>query len=113
MFGVAPCLKFIFPEKDRISALLRLMDRAIRYSREGVAVSFLNRNCYEQCEAEHYEYVYYYPEELCTIMSGAQYLLSTAHNDLVTTAFMYTHDASDEPFRFNLNRIDQVFNILK
>src|SRR5207253_3519469 len=77
MFGVAPCLKFIFPEKDRLSALLRLLDRAVRYSSYGVAMSFLNKNCYELSEAEHYEYVYYYPEEVCTLLSGARYDLST------------------------------------
>ncbi len=113
MFGVAPCLKFIFPEKDRISALLRLLDRALKYSRVGVAVSFLNHNCYLSAEEEGYEYVYHYPEELCTLLSGARYDLSTVHNDLVTTCFIYTHDATGQPFRFDLNRIDSMLNLLK
>jgi SAM-dependent methyltransferase len=112
MFGVAPCLKFIFPQKHRISALLRLLDRAIRYSNYGVAVSFLNRNCYETCEQENYEYVYYYPEDFCTLLSGGRYDISTVHNDLVSNCFIYGHDSWGLPFRFNLNRIDEVYKLL-
>jgi phospholipid N-methyltransferase len=113
MLGVAPCLKFIFPQKDRISALFRLLDRAIRYANYGVAFSFLNRNCYESCEQENYEYVYYYPEEICTLLSGGRFELSTVENDLVTNCFIYCHDAEGLPFRFNMNRIDEVFGLLK
>ena len=113
LFGVAPCLKFIFPDKDRVSALLRLLDRALRYSNVGVAVSFLNHNCYQMAEEENYEYVYYYPEEFCTLLSGARFDLSTVHNDLVTTCFIYSHDATGQPFRFDLNRIDAMLNLLK
>jgi SAM-dependent methyltransferase len=113
MFGVAPCLKFIFPNKHRLAALLRLLDRAIRYANYGVAMSFLNRNCYEMCEEEHYEYAYYYPEEVLTLLSGARYDLSTVHNDLVTNCFVYGHDSLEMPFRFNLNRIDEALNLLR
>lgn len=112
MFGVAPCLKFIFPQKHRLSALLRLLDRAIRYSNYGVSVSFLNRNCYETCEKENYEYVYYYPEDFCTLLSGGRYDISTVHNDLVSNCFIYGHDSWGLPFRFNLNRIDDTFGLL-
>jgi len=113
MFGVAPCLKFIFPEKDRRSALLRLLDRAIRYSNYGVAFSFLNHYCYETAEEENYEYVYYYPEEVCALLSGARFDLSTVHNDLVSNCFIYSHDAQGLPFRFDLNRIDNQLKLLR
>jgi ubiquinone/menaquinone biosynthesis C-methylase UbiE len=113
MFGVAPCLKFMFPNKDRISALLRLVDRALRYANEGVAISFLNHNAYERAEEEHYEYVYYYPEELCTLFSGGAYEISTAMNDLVTNCYIHSYDGNDDHFRFNLSRIDEVFKIFK
>ncbi|MDP4199066.1 MAG: class I SAM-dependent methyltransferase [Bacteroidota bacterium] len=113
MFGVAPCLKFIFPQKHRLSSLLRLLDRALQYSTFGVAWSFLNHNCYERAEEEGYEYVYYYPEEVCTILSGARYDLSTVLNDLVTSCFIYSEDANESTFRFNLNRIDEKLGLLK
>jgi phospholipid N-methyltransferase len=113
LLGVAPCLKFIFPTKDRISALFRLLDRAVRYANYGVAFSFLNRNCYETCEQENYEYVYYYPEEICSLLSGARFEISTVENDLVTNCFLYCHDRDGLPFRFNMNRIDEVFGLLK
>jgi SAM-dependent methyltransferase len=113
MFGVAPCLKFIFPDRDRLSSLLRLLDRSIRYAKEAVAFSFLNKNCYERSEEEHYEYLYYYPEEICTMLSGARYDISTALNDLVSNALVYCHETSGEPFRFNLNRIDDAFKLLR
>ena len=113
MFGVAPCLGFIFPNKHRLAALLRLLDRAIQYANYGVAFSFLNRNCYETCEEEHYEYAYYYPEEVLTLLSGARFDLSTVHNDLVTNCFVYSHDSLGLPFRFNLNRIDDMLNMLR
>lgn len=113
LFGVAPCLKFIFPHKHRLSALLRLMERSLRYAREGVGMSFLNRNCYETCEIENYDYVYYYPEEFCSMLSGARYEISTAHNDLVANCYIHVRDAWDLPFRFNMNRLDDALNILK
>jgi SAM-dependent methyltransferase len=113
MFGVAPCVKFIFPQKDRMSSLLRLLDRALRYSNFGVAWSFLNHNCYEGAEKEGYEYVYYYPEEVCTILSGARFDLSTVLNDLVSSCFFYSHDANGLPFRFDLNKIDKRLNLLR
>ena len=113
MFGVAPCLKFIFPQKDRLSSLLRLLDRAVRYANEGVAMSFLNKNCYERSEEEHYEYVYYYPEEVCTMFSGGRFEISTSQNDLVTNSLLFCHDSEDIPFRFNMNRIDDMLKILK
>jgi SAM-dependent methyltransferase len=113
MFGVAPCLKFIFPQKDRLSALLLLLDRAIRYSNYGVAFSFLNHYWYETAEEENYEYVYYYAEEVCALLSGARFDLSTVHNDLVTNCFIYSHDAQGLPFRFDLNRIDSQLKLLR
>ena len=113
MFGVAPCLQFIFPKKDRLSALLRLLDRALAYTHFGIAFSFLNHNCYESAEREEYEYVYYYPEEICTLLTGARFDLSTVHNDLVSSCFLYAHDALGLPFRFNLNRIDSVLHLLR
>jgi SAM-dependent methyltransferase len=113
LFGVAPCLKFIFPQKHRVSALLRLMERSLRYAKEGVAISFLNRNCYEMCEIENYEYTYFYPEEFCSLLSGAKYEISTVDNDLVSNCFIHVRDAWDMPFRFNMNRLDDALNILK
>ncbi len=113
LFGVAPCVKFIFPDKDRIGSLMKLIDRAVRYAREAVCFSFLNRNCYEMCEVEGYEYTYYYPEEICTLLSGGSYEISTAENDLVTNCILNVYDANDEPFRFNLTRIDSVFNLYR
>jgi hypothetical protein len=90
-----------------------LLDRAIRYAQVGVSMSFLNRNCYERCEEEQYEYTYHYPEEVCTLLSGARFEVSTVHNDLVSNCFVYCEDSAGEPFRFNLNRIDDLFGILK
>jgi len=113
LFGVAPCLKFMFPNKSRLAALLRLLDRAMHYAREAVAFSFLNQNCYENAESEGYEYLYFYPEEVCTLLSGAKYTLSTSHNDLVTNVLFYTHDHAGDPFRFNLNRIDDQLGLLR
>lgn len=113
MFGVAPCLKFIFPEKDRITALLRLLERALRYTKVAIGMTFLNKNCYEMCEEENYEYIYFYPEEVCTLLSGARYEISTVLNDLVSSTLIYSHDSWGLPFRFNLNRIDDVFKLMK
>jgi len=113
MFGVAPCLKFIFPDKDRISALLRLLERGLRYTNYAMSVSFLNRNCYEMCEEENYEYLYFYPDEFCTLLSGARFEVSTVDNDLVSNTLIYAHDSWGLPFRFNLNRIDEVFKLFK
>ena len=113
MMGVAPCLRFIFPNKHRVSSLLRLLDRALRYANEGVAVSFLNRNCYEMCEVEGYEYMYHYPEDICTLLSGGAYDLSTVHNDLVVNCYINAHDATGNLFKFNMNRIDDALGLLK
>lgn len=113
LFGVAPCLKFMFPHKHRLSALLRLMERSLRYAREGVSISFLNRNCYEMCEVENYEYVYYYPEEFCALLSGARFEISTVDNDLVSNCFIHVQDGWGLHFRFNMNRLDEALNILK
>ena len=113
LFGVAPCLKFIFPDKDRIGSLMKLLDRAVRYAREAVCFSFLNKNCYEGSDAEGYEYTYFYPEEICTLLSGGAYEISTAKNDLVTNCILHVNDTNDEPFRFNLTRIDSVFGLFR
>jgi SAM-dependent methyltransferase len=113
LFGVAPCLKFIFPNKHRLSSLLKLMERSLRYAKEGVSISFLNRNCYEMCEVENYEYVYYYPEEFCSLLSGARFEISTVDNDLVSNCFIHVQDPWGLPFRFNMNRLDQALDIMK
>jgi SAM-dependent methyltransferase len=113
MFGLVPCVKFIYPGKHPVGSLIKVLDKAIRYAHDAVCFSFLNKAVYEQCEEEGYDYAYFYPDEVAAILTGGAFELSTKDNDLIVNCILHTHDGNDEPFRFNMQRIDKMFGLFR
>lgn len=113
MFGLVPCVKFIYPGKHPVGSLIKVLDKAIRYAHDAVCFSFLNKAVYEQCEEEGYDYAYFYPDEIAAILTGGAFELSTKDNDLIVNCILHIHDGNEEPFRFNMQRIDKMFGLFR
>lgn len=113
MFGLVPCVKFIYPGKHPVGSLIKVLDKAIRYAHDAVCFSFLNKAVYEQCEEENYDYAYFYPDEVAAILTGGAFELSTKDNDLIVNCILHIHDGNEEPFRFNMQRIDKMFALFR